>query len=102
MSYCAWNTKSSVWVDSCNAAFVMVKMKKYGYVAEFDENGNIIGVGFPEQTLSLDEDEMFQEIAPFILSGSFIEMRGADGQQWRQVFRDGTCKRVKAEISWPE
>ena len=44
--------------------------------------------------------EMFKAIAPFVKSGSYIEMLGEDGERWRWVFDGTTCKEVYSTLVW--
>jgi hypothetical protein len=49
-----------------------------------------------------NEEVLFDAIAPFVESGSFIEMHGEDGCQWRWLFRNGKCYEIYPELTWPE
>jgi hypothetical protein len=48
-----------------------------------------------------DESALFNTLAPYVEDGSFIEMRGEDGGQWRYYFSEGECREIDAVISWP-
>ena len=47
-----------------------------------------------------DDDTLFDAIAPFVKSGSFIHMVGEDGEQWRWHFNGKTCNKQSAKIVW--
>jgi len=66
---------------------------------DFDEEDNVIEIDFTGEKLGSDE-AIFNAIAPFVKEGSFIEMRGEDGEMWRWVFENGNCKEVKPKIKW--
>ena len=63
--------------------------------------GNVTGISFHGDKMGEDY-QMFQSIAPYVRSGSFIEMIGEDGEQWRWVFKDGKCREIIAKVSWEE
>ena len=65
----------------------------FGYTAENDLEDNIIGLEHTKDKLH-DEDELFFVIAPYVRSGSFIEMLGEDHYMWRWVFNDGTLEKI--------
>lgn len=46
-----------------------------------------------------DGNEQFLEaIAPFVQSGSYIQMVGEDATIWREIFENGTCTTKIAEL----
>ena len=102
MGYYASKSRSSLHVRTENAGRVLKKLENYGYLAELDDEGNIIDLNFNGDKLAYDEDTMFQAIAPYVEDGNFIEMVGEDGDRWRWVFKDGKCKEVRAEVTWPD
>ena len=63
--------------------------------------GEIVNLEFDGEK-SGDEDILFRAIAPFVESGSFIEMRGEDGCQWRCLFHKGELHEIYPEIVWPK
>ena len=63
--------------------------------------GEIVNLEFDGEK-SGDEDILFRAIAPFVESGSFIEMRGEDGCQWRWLFHKGELHEIYPEIVWPK
>lgn len=71
------------------------------WVLKNDGDGNVNGISFEMEKLG-DEYKIFNAIAPTVKNGSFIEMRGEDGNVWRWVFKDGKCEEVKPKIEWME
>ena len=63
--------------------------------------GEIVNLEFDGEK-SGDEDILFRAIAPFVESGSFIEMRGEDGCRWRWLFHKGELHEIYPEIVWPK
>lgn len=47
-----------------------------------------------------DDEILFNAIAPFVETGSFIEMRGEDGTLWRYVFDGVTIKKISPKVEW--
>lgn len=66
-----------------------------------DIEGNIHAI-FHTGEKMYKEDELFEVIAPYVKSGSFIEMNGEDGYKWRWVFKYNKCNKVEPNIIWPE
>ena len=62
--------------------------------------GNVTGIFFEGQNWGEDE-ELFDAISPWVEAGSFIEMRGEDGDLWRWIFDGKSCKQVSPETVWP-
>ena len=63
--------------------------------------GDIIGVNFTGDRL-WDEDDWFQAIAPFVTSGSYIQLQGEDGYNWRYLFENGECTILDGNIVFSE
>lgn len=80
----------------------MKRLEDCEYVPELDGYGNIIDLDFNGFKIACDEESMFEEIAPYVKSGSHVEMHGKDGSMWRWVFRDGKCEEIQAGIVWPD
>lgn len=64
-------------------------MYECGFELEY-ESESIIGIEFIHEKWE-DNDLFLNAIAPFVKSGSYIQMIGEDGQVWREVFENGTC-----------
>lgn len=94
--------KNYAWVDNeelAEADTVEKLFKAWRWFAIFNENGDIIAAEFDGEKLG-DDEFFFQEIAPWVKAGSYVEMLGEDGGRWRWVFNDGKCKEKKAKIVW--
>ena len=74
-------------------------LKYSGYIAENDAEDNIIGLEYNGEKFG-DEEKLFEIIAPYVQSGSFIEMMGEDHSMWRWVFTDGTLEEITPKIEW--
>lgn len=44
-----------------------------------------------------DEKEMFDVIAPYVETGSYLMFRGEDGHMWRYVFHEESVEEVNAD-----
>lgn len=66
-----------------------------------DEHYNIVDINFCGEKLG-DDFTLFQAIAPYVESGSMIEMLGEDGAHWRWVFDGKTCKEQYAKLVWED
>jgi hypothetical protein len=55
--------------------------------------GDIIAIEFEGQKLG-DDDLLFATLAPFVESGSCIEMEGEDGNTWRWEFEGQAVRKV--------
>jgi hypothetical protein len=102
MGYSAIMTNSKFYVKTENFGRVHKPLNEYGYAPETDDDGNITSVDFYGDKVAYDESDMFSKIAPFVADGSFIEMRGDDGDMWRWVFSGGAVREVRATITWPD
>lgn len=68
--------------------------------ARMDGEGNISDLRFNGQSLG-DDLLLFQYIAPYVLKGSFIQMRGEDSEIWRWFFDGENCNQMKPNyLSW--
>ncbi len=74
-------------------------LKYSGYIAENDAEDNIIGLEYNGEKLGYAE-KLFEIIAPYVRSGSFIEMMGEDHSMWRWVFTDGMLEEITPKIEW--
>jgi hypothetical protein len=64
-------------------------LEEWRWEAEVDEEGNITDIQFAGEKYG-DEEALFSALAPFVDSGSFIEMVGEEGDHWRWCFTEGT------------
>lgn len=72
----------------------------YGFKLTPNESGDIHKVSFEWEKIC--GDEVWETLAPFVKSGSYIQWCGGDGAQWRNVFQDGKTKNIKPVLTWPE
>lgn len=91
----AWvNTADFVAASTLEAAMV-----EWRYCPETDEDGNISNIYFEGEKLG-DETALWKALAPFIRSGSYIQMHGEDGSTWRWCFDDGKFEEKSGRIVW--
>jgi hypothetical protein len=77
-------------------------MALWGWPVDVDTaTGDIDGIRFDGEKIG-QEDEMFKAIAPFVTSGSWVEMQGEDGTLWRWSWCDGVFREQNARILWDE
>lgn len=62
--------------------------------------GDCVGITFTGEKYG-DEDVLFAAIAPYVDAGSYIEMEGEDGAQWRWVFDGTNFRETSPTVSWP-
>ena len=94
------------WVTTGNvleAPTFAKAMQAWRWWVELDGNSDVIGIEFYGEKYG-DEIKLFTAIAPFVTSGSCIEMEGEDGSVWRWFFNDGEVKEQNGEVTttWPE
>jgi hypothetical protein len=58
--------------------------------AFIDDNGDIADLSFQGEK-SGQEAVLFEALSPHVKEGSYICMRGEDGEHWRWFFRDNRC-----------
>lgn len=90
---------SSNYDETCKDMFEVMAEWRYYCIA--DVAGNLVMDHFTGEKLG-SEDQLFNRIAPYVVSGSFIEYLGEDGTQWRYVFKDGEFREATANIVWSE
>lgn len=70
-----------------------------GWKPTLSPDGDIVALTFQWEKLG-DEKHLFAAMAPFVETGSWIEMLGQEGYRWRWTF-DGQCVReVGATVTW--
>jgi hypothetical protein len=91
------------WVDNqfYKLNTIQELMAEFRWKPTTGENGDLIDLEFTGQKLG-DDEEFFDVIAPFVESGSYIEVEGEDNDKWRWVFKDGKMIRVTPKIFWPQ
>lgn len=92
------------WVDMedfLSSASLSEAMSTWSWEAELNDDGDIFDIQFDGEKIG-QEELMFEAIAPYVEDGSYIQMLGEDGSQWRWIFKDGKVKEVFAKISFEE
>ena len=72
-----------------------------GWEAYRNENGDIVGISFIDETLC-DEDQWMNAIAPFVERGSIIKMHGEDDCLWCWYFDGKCCTSYSGEVVFPD
>lgn len=67
--------------------------------ASLDKDGNIGDIFFRGEKAGSD-DYLMNAIAPFVKCGSYIQMRGEEGEMWRWTFKGGKMIEKNAKIVW--
>jgi hypothetical protein len=81
------------WVDTATvleARTVDEQFEEWRWSTEYDDNGNIVDLVHDGEKMG-DDLELFKAIAPHVKSGSYIDMMGEDGNDWRWYFDGTTC-----------
>ena len=76
-------------------------LESLSWHCSFDAKGNINKLSWWGEK-SGDDYNILDSIAPYVKSGSYIEMFGEDGEIWRWIFKDGRCKEITPKIVWEE
>lgn len=75
-------------------------MCAWRWILEDDDNGDLYAPSFTGEYLG-DEDILFSAIAPFVESGSYIQVFCHDDEcVWRWVFENGSVRREYAHIEF--
>lgn len=101
-SYVLMNNKYS-WVrdDYIDSNNVVDIFRYWRWDIDLDQEGNINRIRFAGEKLG-DDEVFFKAIAPFVKSGSFIEMVGEDHAMWRWKFNDKRMKEIYPEVVWED
>lgn len=90
------------WVDTDTvkrSRTLAAAMGEWRWDIDEDEAGNVVSITFSGEKAG-DDLTLFKAIAPFVESGSYIEMHGEDGAHWRWFFTEKTCVEKTAKVSW--
>jgi len=90
------------WVETqrfVQASTLEDALKEWRWDAELNDEGDLIDMYFEGQKYG-DDEVLFNAIAPFVESGSYIQMRGEDDAIWRWVFEGGKVREVGASITF--
>ena len=77
------------WVERdevLNAETLFDALTACRWTPYMDVKGNITHIEFTCEKLG-DDEEIFGAIAPFVKSGSFIEIEGSDSYHWKWFFK---------------
>jgi len=85
--------------DYLNADSLADAIGEWRWDVTIDTSGNIVDIEFLGEKLG-DDKILFDVLAPFVKTGSYIEIQGEDGELWRWVFDGEKCNEVYAEITW--
>ena len=66
----------------------------------YDKEGNINNFCWNGEKLR-DQEYAFKAIAPFLVSGSFLEYSGEEGTSWRWVSKDGKFFEISPKWEMP-
>jgi hypothetical protein len=72
---------------------------KVKFSVDDEDDECISGIAFTGEKAG-DDNLIWDTIAPFVTSGSFLEFLGEDGDRWRVIFVNGTWKELQAKVSW--
>jgi len=91
------------WVDMVGlegSTTLEAALEAWRWEAETSEStGDITTINFMGEKLG-DDVTLFEALARYVESGSFIEMQGEDGALWRWCFDNGKFSEKGATISW--
>lgn len=91
------------WVDMKalhKATTLEEALQEARWDTETDPEGNIVEISLNGEKAG-DEYHALKAIAPWVNGGSYIEMRGESGEQWRWCFENGRVREDWADILWP-
>jgi hypothetical protein len=80
------------WVDTeefLGAKTLEAALEAWRWEAGLDEEtGDVVHLNFQGEKMGEDE-ELWKAIAPFVESGSYLQISGEDGATWRWCFKGG-------------
>lgn len=80
-------------VEPSDWDYLKEAMADWRFPVELDDKHNVVGITFRGEN-SGDEEQMFEVIAPYVESGSYIEFFGrGDGYRWKIHFEEDTIRR---------
>lgn len=91
------------WVDQSykTSPDFISAMRCWLWEVDEDSIGDISDIRFGGEKIG-DEIHLFNAIAPYVESGSFIEMEGEDGVIWRWFFKDGRMEEQEGTVVFPD
>jgi len=92
--------KPGAWTDDTSkCTTVKDALDAWRWELSFDEKGNIDDIQFEGEKAG-NEYGLFNVIAPYVKSGSYIQMHGEEGEIWRWIFNGKSCNEVDANIDF--
>ena len=98
------HTAHFAWVDTetfTKAETLEEALGEWRWDIEMMKDGSVDGISFSGEK-SGDDTLLFEAIAPYVESGSYIEMSGEDGYIWRWKFESGKCTEEGAVLDWED
>lgn len=89
ISYFAYlnNAEPDLWNNLSDA------MSDWRFPIDVNDEQDVVDISFSGEKLG-DEKQMFERIAPFVKTGSYIEFVGDEGEKWRIEFTEDSCDTV--------
>jgi hypothetical protein len=92
--------------DKCLAALnegdLLQFLHEWNYEAKIDiTTGDIVDIHTQAEKLG-DEEKLWEQIAPWVMDGSYIQCHGEDSSQWRWVWREGAYYFVEATLHFDD
>lgn len=87
-------------IQKCDGTTFKEAMSRAGWDLEENANHDFVSICRNGDKYYEIEEEVLRAIAPWVATGSFIENRGEDGNQYRLVFVDGRLEEHFAELVW--
>ena len=72
------------------------------FLWDINSHGNVDIIDFGGEKMCEGLTYAFEAIAPFVESGSYIEMTGEDGERWKYVFENGEFREESATFVYTE
>ena len=94
------NKKWFSWVTTetvVNAKTLKEAMQEWRWEINCDAKGNVDSICFASEKLG-DDNYLLEAIAPYVVSGSWIDMEGEDGSIWRWEFKNGKVKEIAGRV----
>lgn len=99
--YIGWfswvNTQEVVSAKTLHDALYAWRWEAYPSDGESD----IESIHFLGEKSGQDE-ELFRVLAPYVKEGSYIAMRGEEGDLWRWYFDGQTCREQEGRVVWDD
>lgn len=87
------------WFKKRSALTLEAASAQCDWALEFDDDDNVIKIEHLTDYAG-QEKILFDALAPYVKSGSFIQMMGEDCTSWRWYFDGMTCTEQKPAITW--